>query len=161
MQTSKTPLEVAAAILTKRAQTRAELRRKLLKREEFTVEIVEAALTKLEEMGFLSDRRYTEDFVRIMRERSYGDRRIMEKLLFKGVDKELVEEILHADVGNRDPFDDAMALLERRARKLDRVDDPQKRNQRILCMLAGRGFSPEIAYRAIKAWAQRPKNEED
>lgn len=161
MQTSKTPLEVAAAILTKRAQTRAELRRKLLKREEFTVETVEAALTKLEEMGFLSDRRYTEDFVRIMRERSYGDRRIMEKLLFKGVDKELVEEILHADVGNRDPFDDAMALLERRARKLDRVDDPQKRNQRILCMLAGRGFSPEIAYRAIKAWAQRPKNEED
>lgn len=161
MQTSKTPLEVAAAILTKRAQTRAELRRKLLKREEFTVETVEEALTKLEEMGFLSDRRYTEDFVRIMRERSYGDRRIMEKLLFKGVDKELVEEILHADVGNRDPFDDAMALLERRARKLDRVDDPQKRNQRILCMLAGRGFSPEIAYRAIKAWAQRPKNEED
>ena len=161
MQTSKTPLEVAAAILTKRAQTRAELRRKLLKREEFTVDVVEEALTKLEEMGFLSDRRYTEDFVRIMRERSYGDRRIMEKLLFKGVDKELVEEILHADVGNRDPFDDAMALLERRARKLDRVDDPQKRNQRILCMLAGRGFSPEIAYRAIKAWAQRPKNEED
>lgn len=161
MQTSKTPLEVAAAILTKRAQTRAELRRKLLKREEFTVETVEEALTKLEEMGFLSDRRYTEDFVRIMRERSYGDRRIMEKLLFKGVDKELVEEILHADVGNRDPFDDAMALLERRARKLDRVDDPQKRNQRILCMLAGRGFSPEIAYRAIKAWSQRPKNEED
>lgn len=161
MQTSKTPLEVAAAILTKRAQTRAELRRKLLKREEFTVDVVEEALTKLEEMGFLSDRRYTEDFVRIMRERSYGDRRIMEKLLFKGVDKELVEEILHADVGNRDPFDDAMALLERRARKLDRVDDPQKRNQRILCMLAGRGFSPEIAYRAIKAWSQRPKNEED
>lgn len=161
MQTSKTPLEVAAAILTKRAQTRAELRRKLLKREEFTIDVVEEALTKLEEMGFLSDRRYTEDFVRIMRERSYGDRRIMEKLLFKGVDKELVEEILHADVGNRDPFDDAMALLERRARKLDRVDDPQKRNQRILCMLAGRGFSPEIAYRAIKAWSQRPKNEED
>lgn len=161
MQTSKTPLEVAAAILTKRAQTRAELRRKLLKREEFTIDVVEEALAKLEEMGFLSDRRYTEDFVRIMRERSYGDRRIMEKLLFKGVDKELVEEILHADVGNRDPFDDAMALLERRARKLDRVDDPQKRNQRILCMLAGRGFSPEIAYRAIKAWSQRPKNEED
>ena len=88
MQTSKTPLEVAAAILTKRAQTRAELRRKLLKREEFTIDVVEEALAKLEEMGFLSDRRYTEDFVRIMRERSYGDRRIMEKLLFKGVDKD-------------------------------------------------------------------------
>lgn len=161
MQPSKTPLEVAAAILTKRAQTKAELRRKLLKREEFSETDVDGALAKLEEMGYLSDRKYTEDFVRIMRERSYGDRRIMEKLLYKGVDKELVDEILHADAGNRDPFDDAMALLERRARKLDRVDDPQKRNQRILCMLAGRGFSPEVAYRAIKAWAQRPKNEQD
>lgn len=154
----RTALDVAAAALNRRAYTKMELRKKLYRKPEFEPSEIEGALAKLEDMDFLSDRRYAEDFIRIMRGRSYGDRRIFEKLTLKGIDRELVKEVMNAAQGERDPLDDAMALLERRARRLDNVDDVQKRNHRIMCMLAGRGFPPDVIYRAIGLWNNREKS---
>ncbi len=158
--TRKTVLEIAAGALSRRACTKMELRKKLYRKTEYTEQEIEEALSKLEEMGYLSDKRFAEDFVRVMRERSYGDRRIYERLIFKGISKELAKEILAKNRTEHDPFEDAMALIERRARRLDAVDDPQKRNHRIMCMLAGRGFSPEITYRVLQAWDKRGKTAE-
>ncbi len=154
-QSGKTPMEAAVAILSKRACTTSELKRKLLRKSNYTEEEVSSTIMELENRGVMSDLQYTQDFVRIMRDRGYGDQRILEKLLLKGIERTMAMEILCEDMGNRDPFNDAMQLLERRARRLDKVADPQKRNHRILCMLAGRGFSPEVAYRVITEWSKR------
>ena len=156
-QQQKNAIETAAVLLGRHACTVAELRRKLRHKECFTGEEIESAIARLQEMGYLSDRRYAEDYVAILRGKGYGDRRIYEKLKLKGISPALAGEILDADAGNRDPFEDAMLLLERRARRIDRVEDPRKRDHRILCMLAGRGFTPDVACRVLKAWAEREK----
>ncbi len=161
MSEQKTALQTALGLLERKAYTVQELTNKLFRKTEFTEQEILEAVQKLEEMGFLSDRKYTEDFVRILRGRGYGDNRIFEKLTFKGIDAELAHEILNSAERERDPFEDAMTLLERRARRLDRIEDPQKRNHRILCMLAGRGFSPDVAYRVLAAWDKRPRNDEE
>lgn len=148
----KTLLETAAGILAGRAHTEAELRKKLVKRAGSTPEEVEPVLASLKRAGFLSDRNYTDDFVRVMRGRGYGDQRIRAKLLQKGVDRELVSEILSADAGDHDPFTEAMAFLKRRARRINSAEDPVRRTRRILYMLAGRGFPPDVAARAAAAW---------
>lgn len=156
-QQQKSAIETAAVLLGRHACTVAELRRKLFHKECFSAEEIETAVARLQEMGYLSDRRYAEDYVSILRSKGYGDRRIYEKLKQKGIAPGLAGEILSADAGNRDPFEDAMLLLERRARRIDSVEDPRKRNHRILCMLAGRGFTPDVACRALKAWAERER----
>ncbi len=159
-QAKKTVLEIAASTLSRRSCTEMELRKKLYCKTEYSEQEIENAIDTLKEQGYLSDRRFAEDFVRVMRDRSYGDRRILERLLFKGVDKDLAKEVLLSSKTERDPFDDAMALIERRARRLDSVTDPQKLAHRIMCMLAGRGFPPEVTYRVLTAWSKRKKPEE-
>ncbi len=158
-QEKKTVLEIAAGALSRKNCTKMELRKKLYRRSEYSDQEIEDAIAKLEDMGYLSDRRFAEDFVRVMRSRSYGDRRIMERLLFKGIDKDLAAEVLAESNADHDPFVEAMALIERRARRLDAVNDPQKLQHRIMCMLAGRGFPPEVAYQVLTAWAKRKKPE--
>lgn len=149
----KTLLETAAGILSRRAHTEEELREKLTKKTGAAPEEIREVIGRLKKSGFLSDRVYTEDFVHVMRGRGYGDFRIREKLLLKGIKRELAEEVLAEYAGERDPFDDAMAFLARNERRLNAAEDPVKRTRRILSMLARRGFSPDAASRAASAWA--------
>lgn len=156
----KSLLEQAAGILSRRSQTKMELRRKLYRKTDADPQEIEDALSRLEEMGYLSDRKFAEDFVRVMRDRSYGDRRIYEKMTYKGIAPSLAREILANTEGRqRTPLDDAMALLNHRARRLDYIPDPAKLNHRIMCMLAGRGFSADVINKAIAEWQKRPKNQ--
>lgn len=155
----KSLLELAAGILSRRSQTKMELRKKLYRKSDADPQEIEDTLTRLEEMGYLSDRKFAEDFVRVMRDRSYGDRRIYEKMTYKGIAPALAREIL-ASTENRQrtPLDDAMALLNHRSRRLDSIPDPAKLSHRIMCMLAGRGFSAEVINKAIAEWQKRPKD---
>lgn len=156
----KSLLELAAGMLSRRSQTKMELRKKLYRKSDADPQEIEDTLTRLEEMGYLSDRKFAEDFVRVMRDRSYGDRRIYEKMTYKGIAPALAREVL-ANMENRrrTPLDDAMALLNHRSRRLDSIPDPMKLNHRIMCMLAGRGFSAEVINKAIAEWQNRPKDQ--
>ena len=150
----KSALETAAGILGARAYTKLELRRKLYKKERFTPSEIERAVAELERMGFLSDRRYCEDAVRILRGRGYGPLRIRSRLLSKGVPRDIVEECLEtAEPGA--PEDDAaraLSLLERSAARFGREDDPRRKRAKALRFLAGRGFAAESAFRALEQW---------
>ncbi len=157
----KSILEQAAGMLSRRSQTKMELRKKLYRKSDAAPREIEDTLTRLEEMGYLSDRRFAEDFVRVMRGRSYGDRRIYEKMTYKGIAPALAREVLaNTENRQRTPLDDAMALLNHRSRRLDSIPDPAKLKHRIMCMLAGRGFSADVINKAIAEWQNRPKDPE-
>ena len=66
----KSLLELAAGMLSRRSQTKMELRKKLYRKSDADPQEIEDTLTRLEEMGYLSDRKFAEDFVRVMRDRS-------------------------------------------------------------------------------------------
>ncbi|MBO5202571.1 MAG: regulatory protein RecX [Lentisphaeria bacterium] len=156
----KSLLELAAGMLSRRNQTKMELRKKLYRKSDADPQEIEDTLTRLEEMGYLSDRKFAEDFVRVMRDRSYGDRRIYEKMTYKGIAPVLAREVLaNTENRQRTPLDDALALLNHRARRLDSIPDPAKLNHRIMCMLAGRGFSADVINKAIAEWQNRPKDQ--
>ena len=153
----KTALETAAASLARRACTKAELRRRLFKKEKFTAKEIFDAIAELERMGYLSDRRYAEDFVLVMRQKGYGDRCIRSKMMLKGLDRELIDEILNVPDDHQSPFECAMELLEKRRRRLEQTDDPQKLARQILNLLARRGFSADVSYKALSAWKEAHK----
>lgn len=153
----KSALEAAAALLAARACTKKELRDKLRKKGVYTYPEIAHAIAELERMGYLSDRRYAEDAVGILRARGFGPLRIRARLLSKGIDRELLDEVMASHAGEHEEADDvtrALALLERNGRRFAK-DEPLKRKQRALRFLAGKGFPAATVYRAVDEWEKK------
>ncbi|TBH20098.1 regulatory protein RecX [Thermus thermamylovorans] len=132
-------LAYAVRLLAQRALSRARLREKLLAR--FPRGEVEAALARLEELGYLDDRAFAEAFV--ASRRKYGPLKLRHLLLAQGVPGEVVEEVLAAHEG--ESLEAALKVLRRYPRRLDQA--------RAVRFLQGRGFSLGVAleaYRLVK-----------
>ena len=147
----KTALETAAGILAARACSKLELRRKLYKKE-FTPRDIEQAVKKLEEMGFLSDLRFCEDVVAVLRSRGYGPVRIRSRLITKGVPKEIIEQVMNepdSRFSTADLTADASALLAKNQTRFSREPDNRKRYAKAFRFLISRGFTPDVVYSVL------------
>ena len=102
--------------LGQRALSEDELRRRMQRRSE-NAELIEGVLTRVRDLGFLSDEQVAQAEAR---RRGVGTGRV------RGVESGVIEEALAA----RDPDDeaeDARALLDRRWSSFQRAANPQKR----------------------------------
>jgi SOS response regulatory protein OraA/RecX len=168
----ETVLAAAARLLESRQRTVHEVRRRLTDAG-YRVDLVEDAVTRLADLGYLDD----EEFARVWvasRDRAHprGERALRLELAQKGVGREIVDEVLAAraaaggerpdehGVGSaeerrtpgRDP-DEAAAehLLERRRAALERIPDARIRRQRAYALLARSGFDAATCAE-VAAW---------
>lgn len=149
-KTQKTPMEIAAGLLSRRAHGRAELRRKLLDRG-FSRHEAEAALDECARLGFLDDKEFASASTEEMKGRGCGPRKIKSSLLRKGVDSDTVEEALKSDAGftAASETEAACEALRRKLKSLEREPDLKKRKLKALRFLASRGFSPSASFEAV------------
>ncbi len=148
----KTALETAAGILAVRPCSKLELRRKLYKKEKFEPRDIEQAVRKLEELGFLSDLRFCEDVVTVLRSRGYGPVRIRSRLFAKGIPKEIIEQVMESPDSGFNSVDltaDAMVLFEKNQSRFVRESDPKKRYAKAFRFLISRGFTPDVVYSVL------------
>lgn len=148
----KTALETAAGILAVRPCSKLELRRKLYKKEKFEPRDIEQAVRKLEELGFLSDLRFCEDVVTVLRSRGYGPVRIRSRLFAKGIPKEIIEQVMESPDSGFNSVDltaDAVALFEKNQSRFVRESDPKKRYAKAFRFLISRGFTPDVVYSVL------------
>ena len=96
-QYALTTKERALGLLARREHSAAELKRKLLQKGCATDEIV-SGLSELQAEGALSDKRFTEAYVHMRKNKGYGPLRIMAELREKGIGADLADEYLHQDV---------------------------------------------------------------
>ncbi|MEM7048522.1 MAG: regulatory protein RecX [Acidobacteriota bacterium] len=104
-------LQKAVDLLARRPHFRAQLAAKLAGRG-FDEEIVGAALERLQELGYLDERRTVEDFVSRRLERSaVGSRRLRADLLRRGAAADVVDAVLaeHRDSDRPDAVRQAAA----------------------------------------------------
>jgi regulatory protein len=142
--------ERGLAALRRKERTAAELGAWLSERE-FPPDEIETALALLTELGELDDRRFARRYAEDKRELSgWGEARIRETLLARGVDRDDVEA---AVAGNSETIqiERAADLLARRG---DRLDDDSSRG-RALAYLTRRGYDYEIAYEAVRRSGRR------
>lgn len=128
--------------LGQRALSEAELRRRMQRRSE-NAELIEGVLTRVRELGFLSDEQVAQAEAR---RRGVGTGRVRQKLRQRGVDSDVIEEALAA----RDPDDeaeDARALLDRRWSSFQRAADPKKR---AFDFLMRRGYSSSLIWPLLR-----------
>jgi regulatory protein len=153
--------EAAIALLAHRPRARAELQRRL-RRKEFDDVVIEDVLAWLDERGYVDDRAFAEAFVRDrLRLKPSGRLRLLQELGRKGVDPTTAEAAVDAVMGEESVTDvrlardaaDAWARKNRRAlrRAAGSKEDRLKARRRLYGHLARRGFTGDAVRTAIAA----------
>jgi regulatory protein len=140
--------ESALAFLARRAHTRLELRRKLL-RKGFAREDVEACLERLADRGLLDDAGTAAALAASRSRSGRGRSRIAAELAAKGVSRTDADAALAA----LDPADEARSLrraLEKRSRALPAGLTRQARSKKLFDHLVRRGFAPSAVLEALR-----------
>ena len=143
-------LDVAYRYLGKRDRTEAEVRRHLAARDTDEAAI-DGAVEALIRQRYLDDARYATTFAEDRRNLDgWGPERIERRLLALGVDAELVAGAL-ADRDGAAELEAAVALLRGRFRE---IPTTERERERALGVLARKGYDLEVAYDAVRAFAQ-------
>jgi regulatory protein len=153
-------LNAAARFLELRSRSVDEMRRHLAAAR-YPADLIERAIVRLLELGMLDDRAFGRAWVESRdRARPRGEQALRRELGLKGLERDLIAELLAERAGEGLPDDDdfgpsqvvepgadgraAEKLLARRGAALARIADPRTRRQRAYALLARNGFSPEI-----------------
>jgi regulatory protein len=140
-------LDAAARFLETRPRSVTEVRRRLA-RAGYRPELVQDAIDRLLELGFLDDEAFARTWVESRdRARPRGERAIRDELRLKGIDRATIDVVLeerHEAGGGEADRDAAERLIERNARSLARVADLRQRRARAYALLARNGFDPDV-----------------
>lgn len=144
IKTKKTALEKATELLSRQEQSSAFLRRKLLARNYNAAEIDEA-LAKLKKYNYLDDAETCQrQFENFYAEGKLSVRQIVVKLIQRGFDKDLIEQLIPDD---SDEYERLVAgkWLEKKFTRGENFDKAKAWQ-----FLAARGFDGEIVSSAIE-----------
>jgi regulatory protein len=140
-------MEAAAAFLALRPRSTTETTRRL-EHLGYPPSLVEEVVTRLVEVGYLDDEVFARTWVESRdRARPRGETALRRELYLKGVERQLIDQVLAERLGaaqDGDPnMDAAAALLERKRSALSSEPDERKRRQKAYALLARNGFDPE------------------
>jgi len=145
--------DYATASLGRRAQTVAELKRKLRTRveaDEAGEQKISSVVKKLREYGFLNDASFAADYTKLRQENNkLGRRRVQQGLMQKGVHPELVTSTLEAAYENVNEEQLARAYIERK-----RMAQPKDKKEasRTMRRLMAAGFAPPAIFKVLRNW---------
>jgi regulatory protein len=143
-------LEQAYAYLGQRDRTEVEVRRQL-ERHGASEASIDYAVDTLREQGYLDDARFARLFAEDKRNlEDWGSERIRRRLRERGVDRELIEDTLAAELGE-DDLGRAVELLRRRFPAPPR---DRRERDRALGVMLRKGYDSETAVDALAAYAR-------
>jgi regulatory protein len=145
-------LEQSARLLESRGRSVRELTDRLV-RSGFSEGAAEDACRKLQEYGYLDDRRYAQELVMGLGKK-YGEIRVRQELRRRGVSEDLIRETLPEEDEERQ-LDAAITL----ARKSLRGKQAEHATlyRRAYGALARRGYPPDLVRRALEVVLEEPE----
>lgn len=139
----------AVRILTKRAKSSGELRRKL-REYRYESDAIEWSIERLTELGVLNDEEYARMVVRSQLSRKPAGRRLLSgKLREKGIDQSIADRVLDEMLEDRNTLDDARKLAQQAARSISDRHEREVRERRITGRLARGGFDFDVIRRVV------------
>ena len=122
----------AARLLTAGMKTETELRQKL-RQKGFEQDEIDYAVESFKTNGFIDDRQYAESYIKdALRFKKYSVRMIRQKLMLKGIDREIVAELTEG----LDDSEQLYAIIESELRK----NPDQKGLEKLKRRLYSKGF---------------------
>ena len=152
--------DAAYNYLSYRARSVKEVRDKLVQKE-FAEEIIEQVVDDLQRQKLLNDREFARRFVEARLGRANSSRKLAQELRRKGIETEIIDEVLGEFAATLDSEERAMGLLGKQAwryRGLER----DKAKRRMLGFLARRGYDAQMARSAVdKVWQELQELEDE
>ena len=142
--THNTIWEAALRLIQTRPHSKKELGLKLKKRFSDEDVLIERVIGEMQNVQLLNDRRFTEDFVHHLIQKPIGRIKIMVETRKKGLDSDLVEQMLMNEGWSEEGS--AKWAMEEKDRILNE-SDPRKRKMKLINFLRNRGFRDEVIYR--------------
>ena len=142
---TRSPIEIRALrYLAQREHSRRELEQKLSAHgDSREIEALSEVLDKLEQQGFLSERRMVEQVARTRRSR-FGSQRIVHELKTKGIDGHLIDGILPALKET-----ELEAALNIWRKKYDHLPETREERGKQIRFMMNRGFSMETIQQVL------------
>jgi regulatory protein len=132
--------DAAMRLITRRLHSRAELTRKLSRRE-YGQAVMEAVLSNLSRLGYLDDARFARTkALSAAQHRHHGRRRAYAELVKSGVEGETARRALEDVYNAHDSMATARMLAQKQAARLRKLD-PVTARRRLAGMLQRRGFT--------------------
>jgi regulatory protein len=126
------------------------------------VDMSESVLAKLEEYNYVNDKSFADNYVRSRHEgqQHKGASAIRYELIRKGVDADTIAEALE-QVTPESEMENARVLVAKKLASTRRLER-QKRVNRLVGMLARKGYPPGVAYQVVKEAidAEDPEDED-
>lgn len=136
-------VDKALEYLSRRMHSRKELTQKLT-RAEYAPATIEAALSKLEGLGYVNDEEYARQKLQQAQRRLVGERRAMAELLRSGVKGQTAREAVREHFSADEAKENAQKLIEKNLPRLQRLDAAVAK-RRLIGLLQRRGFDYETA----------------
>lgn len=144
LKTESEIMDLALRLLARRDYSESELRIKLKAKSDH-VSGIENVISRLKEMNYQNDDRYTASYIRYAQGQGKGPGWIKAKMHQKGVSKPLVNQCLAAS-----DIDWQQVANDQLGRKFKGPADDPKENGRRFRFLASRGFSPDTIRKAME-----------
>jgi regulatory protein len=146
-------LEYAVRSLASRMKSERDLRRLMQQRAiagDDGSRAMDEVIAKLKELGYLSDERFAADFTRLRKDNDkFGQRRVQQGLMQKGIAAPLVKEALGNAYEDVDEVALAKAYVERK-----RMKKPvgEKEVAKAMRRLMAAGFSSKAIWKVLRGW---------
>ena len=147
----KRALNAALRILTRRDHSRYELVRKL-KQRGFSKEDIDDAVSSCEKFDYVNDERTTKVYIRQLKRKGYGKKRVQLELSKKGLKGDRIQGILDQSVSETDEREGAARILKKNSKRFEREKDSLKRRDKIYRFLHARGFSQGVIAENLKIY---------
>ena len=153
------PVEVAKKILAQHLSMTAKSRHQLaqvLAKREVPAAAAEAALDRYTELGYIDDAAFARSWVESrQRTRGLAGSALRRELGQKGIDRELIEQVLADGVDDGSERDAASALVQKKLRAMRGVEDDTA-TRRLVGMLGRKGYGPGVSFAVVReALAER------
>lgn len=151
----------ALRLLARRAHSRDELHRKLLRKFPNQLTLIEAVLDQLTQDGYVDDRAYAVAYVRRWVERkSVSPRQLLALLQRRGIEPELATSVVANAMPEEVVLEHARRAVERKLRSLP-MADMQQQWRAVAGYLGRRGFPPAIIRRVLQEYFGQSELDEE
>ena len=145
----KKAFDTALRILTPRDHSKYELVKKL-KQRGFSSADIDDAISACERFDYIDDIRTTQVYIRQLKRKGYGKKRIQLELNNKGLKGDRIQGILDQSVSEADEREGAARILKKKIKRFEKEKDRSKRRAKIYRFLNARGFSREVIAENLK-----------
>jgi len=139
--------EYALRLLEYRERSEQEIKERMA-RKNYNERLVKSTIESLKNHNLVNDRRFARMWAESCLRRSYGRWKVQTDLNKKGIDKEIVEEVLRESYSKVDEVQIALALIQKKWPSLKKEENALLR--RVSDFLKRRGFPFEVIAEVIR-----------